>query len=520
MTDRGRTGLTATLVALPVYGALVARFNFVCDDAYISFRYARNLADGLGLRYNPGVEPPVEGYSNFLWVLVMALVEKLGADPGTAARAISAACGAVLVGWVAALVARRVSSASPVPMAAALVLATLPPVSVWATGGLATLPFALTVFACFERLLGDPERPRGVQAGVLALTAALLRTDGAYWGVLILGVAGATWLVHRSPRLLRAIAIAGAILVAGVAAHVAWRYSYHGDWISNTARVKVGLSAFTLRRGLDYVASAAISIGSIGVLLAASPWSIGGRCRRFALQVSAIVAGTFAYAVLVGGDFMTMGRLLVPAMPFLALTGALVVERAVGAERWGKGWAWAIVAALVALSLLPSFNLHPVPRVVREAVDFRWNLPGYVTEYERWRGMRGNAARWAILGRALARHARADESLVSDAIGAVGYYSGLFIHDQYGLVDREVARREVDPGRRSAGHDKFVEPEFFLDRRPTYLEAGLVLPGGDRGAGADGRDLPDGYELALLPLDPADGFPDRWTLRVIRRGAP
>jgi hypothetical protein len=310
---------------------------------------------------------------------------------------------------------------------------------------------------------------------------------------------------------------AGVILVVGAALHVAWRYSYHGDWISNTARVKVGLSAITLRRGLDYVVSAALSIGSIGVLAAASPWTLGGRHRTLALQAMAMVAGTFGYAVIVGGDFMTMGRLLVPAMPFLAVTGALVVDRAATAERGGKTWAWAAVAVLVVLSLLPSFNLHPVPRAVREAIDFRWNLPGYVTEYERWRGMRGNAARWTLLGKALARHTRPGESLVSDGIGAVGYYSDLLIHDQYGLVDREVARREVDAGRRSAGHDRFVEPEYFLDRRPTYLGAELVFPGIDPGASDTGRDRPNNYRIETFPLDPADGFPDGLTLRVIRR---
>jgi len=520
MSARRRAALTATLVALPFYAALVARFNFVCDDAFISFRYARNLADGLGLRYNLGVEPPVEGYSNFLWVLLMALVEKVGGDPTAASRVVSALCGAVLVGWVAALVVRRVSPSSPVPLSATLVLATLPPVTVWATGGLATLPFTLTVFACYERLLGDPDHPRGVQAGILALLAALLRTDGAYWGLLILGIAGLTWLSDKRPRLFRAIVTAAAILVVGAALHVAWRYSYHGDWISNTARVKVGLSAITLRRGLDYVVSAALSIGSIGILATALPWTTGGRSRGLALQVMGMIAGTFAYVVIVGGDFMTMGRLLVPAMPFLAVSGALVVDRVASAERGGKPAAWVAVAVLVGLSLLPSFNLHPVPRGVREAVDFRWNLPGYATEYERWRGMRGNAARWAFLGKALARHTRPGESLVSDGIGAVGYYSGLFIHDQYGLVDREVARREIGAGRRSAGHDKFVEPEFFLKREPTFLGAYLTFPGAGPGPGPGDRELPDGYRIETLPLDPANGLPDGVALTLIRRAGP
>jgi hypothetical protein len=40
------------------------------DDAYISYRYARNLSRGLGLVFNPGEK--VEGYSNLLYVLLVS----------------------------------------------------------------------------------------------------------------------------------------------------------------------------------------------------------------------------------------------------------------------------------------------------------------------------------------------------------------------------------------------------------------------------------------------------------------
>ena len=42
----------------------------------ISMRYARNLADGLGLVWNPRDE--FEGYTNLGWVLVMAAVHAVG----------------------------------------------------------------------------------------------------------------------------------------------------------------------------------------------------------------------------------------------------------------------------------------------------------------------------------------------------------------------------------------------------------------------------------------------------------
>ena len=49
-------------------------FWFLCDDAFIAFRYAANLLHGWGLVWNPPPFAPVEGYTSFLWVVLLALV--------------------------------------------------------------------------------------------------------------------------------------------------------------------------------------------------------------------------------------------------------------------------------------------------------------------------------------------------------------------------------------------------------------------------------------------------------------
>ena len=56
-------------VVFVIFAHNVQRHFFVCDDAFISFRYARHLSDGLGLVWNPGER--VEGYSNFSRVLLL-----------------------------------------------------------------------------------------------------------------------------------------------------------------------------------------------------------------------------------------------------------------------------------------------------------------------------------------------------------------------------------------------------------------------------------------------------------------
>ena len=51
------------------------------DDSMISMTYARNIAHGEGFTWFPGYAP-VEGYTNFLWVMIMAAVHLLPLPDG------------------------------------------------------------------------------------------------------------------------------------------------------------------------------------------------------------------------------------------------------------------------------------------------------------------------------------------------------------------------------------------------------------------------------------------------------
>src|SRR5215208_1233784 len=84
------------LIAGGVFAWLTARcYPFVIDDAFISFRYAANLAHGHGLVFNPGER--VEGYTDFLWTVLIAAFMKVGIDPGQVALLIFLASSSALV---------------------------------------------------------------------------------------------------------------------------------------------------------------------------------------------------------------------------------------------------------------------------------------------------------------------------------------------------------------------------------------------------------------------------------------
>lgn len=69
-------------------GAALAIFpKWTVDDAFITCRYAENLAIHGELNWNPG-EPPVEGYTGVALPVLLAGVSRLGGSPVTAGKVI------------------------------------------------------------------------------------------------------------------------------------------------------------------------------------------------------------------------------------------------------------------------------------------------------------------------------------------------------------------------------------------------------------------------------------------------
>lgn len=496
MADRSiRT--TAALAALIPFLALVWRFDFVCDDAYISFRYALNLVEGHGLRFNLGDHTPVEGYSEFLWVLLMAGGMKLGLAPWLAARVLSVAAGALLVLLTSRAVVQVSGERRGAAIGGSLLLGCLAPLAVWSTSGMGTAPFLLAAIGLHVALFCP--RPRPLLAMVAAVLVVLLRADGAYW-VAVSGTTGI--LLGGRPGLRRAALLASLAGAAVFLAHLGWREWVYGDWLPNTARVKVGLSAYTLGRGASYLTHFLATFPGVALAL-----FIGLMWGREDLPTLIAVLASLAYPVLVGGDFMAFGRFVLPALPLTCLLFAR------GASRLGDLRALLLAGACVLLNLGPAYDTHLVPEPLREAVHVRHNAPEFRSEYGQWLAMKQNADRWSLVGRGLAAYTLPEATVVTGGIGAIGFFSGRFLYDQNGLVTREVALGPVADDERSPGHDKAVPPEYFLKDAPTFLR--VFLHG-------EGRPLPPevvpdgpGRDLVKL-LEPSRGFPPGYVLIGLR----
>ncbi len=469
----GDLGLFA-LLWVP-YALLVYRFWFLSDDAYISFRYARNWAAGHGLRYNLGDHIPVEGYSNFLWVVVCTVMQYIEAEVTFWAPLLAFACGTAFLYLVFHVLRQRMGLSRWPASIAVLFLGCSPAFAVWSSSGLETMPFALLLFVTFERLILRQEGPAPVAAGLAGLAMALMRVEGVYWAVLL-----AVLLVYsqiaakRKPW--RVLVVYIAIVGVGYAVYFACRYSYYQLPFSNSVYVKVGMSVAVLERGFDYLAVQVLTLLTPFMIIPGAAVALRRKRRSVGIPVAAIALAVVVFSVVVSGDFMAFGRLLVPGLVFNTILFAWLLQ-----DGWGPSKTREVVTvgaglAIVVIGLLPAADVHLVSQSVRKAFHFRLNMGKlYRSELAQWRFEKENAEQWGDIGRTLRGYARPGDSYVAGAIGTVGYYSDLFIYDGFGLVTRKVAARTVEgPLRMSPGHDKAVSDMFFLEDNPTLLMVGNV----------------------------------------------
>ncbi len=170
------------------YNLLVAR-DWMLDDAFISFRYALHWAQGLGPVYNPG-EAPVEGYTNFLWVALLALGARLGGDIVLLSRTLGAAAGLLTLALV--FNSRRFMRAldREVPVLATLFLASFCIFLPWPTSGMETTLFGLlltfSLLLHFSTLGEAPSRLKLMGLGIVLALTVMTRPEGLLVAGLVL----------------------------------------------------------------------------------------------------------------------------------------------------------------------------------------------------------------------------------------------------------------------------------------------------------------------------------------------
>jgi hypothetical protein len=200
----GRLPALSLLAALVFLVAFVRLWSYVLDDTYISLRFARHLAQGVGLVYNPGER--VEGISNFLWTVFLALPFALHV-PVIPFLKVALALLSLAVAWAIPGLAAA-SGVLPAPgdrwlawMPAWLFLVT--PLTVErAADGLETIPFTLLLVLATTWAFAEPRSGRFPRLGLALAALAMMRPDGVLVAPVLIAIAG--FRGARPSQLLRA----------------------------------------------------------------------------------------------------------------------------------------------------------------------------------------------------------------------------------------------------------------------------------------------------------------------------
>ena len=299
--------LAATLILLLAHAWA---YHFLTDDAFISFRYARNLSQGHGLVFNPGGER-VEGYTNFLWVLILAALNFLGIAPERAANPLSLALTVVLWGLVAWFAARGRSGErhSWLIVVPTLALAVTRSVAVWSTSGLETRLFEVLWVAGTLRLVveieakleGDP--PRAALAPWAFALAALTRPDALLPSASAF-VLSALVLRVRLGAISRRFVLEWLPFAVIVGAQFMFRRLYYHEWLPNTYYAKIG-GQLWWDSGFRYAAAFVLEYGAL-LWVPLLVGAVAYHCRRGTGYVPLLFAGTILphalYVIAIGGD--------------------------------------------------------------------------------------------------------------------------------------------------------------------------------------------------------------------------
>jgi tetratricopeptide (TPR) repeat protein len=429
-------------------------FRFVQDDSFITFRYVRHLVDGHGLVFNLGER--VEGYTTFLWTILLAVPGFLRLDLESSARVLGIVSGLAML-YLLWRLSVRVSqpSASPIiPLISVALTAANSSIAYWSVSGMETPLFAALLLAAVLAFLRERDAAF-LWTPILFLLVSLTRPEGT----LLFGLTVVFFVLERLARRHSVRALlpqAGRLLglyAVPFVLFMAWRFSYYGHLFPNTYYAKAGFSVEYLTAGWDYLLLFLRTSMLEGALVAVPvAYLLWKRRTPDILYLLLMSIGYSVYVVSVGGDVLHAFRFFVPVLPLfylfvqealVGLTG--VVSRSVSAARW---------LPVAAGALLAVVTFTQPYEYIREKWGLEIGLVDKMTSTGRW----------------LASNSDSSTVVAASTIGALAYYGGVTLVDMLGLTDSTIAHHpEYLQGIESGWKERKYNTSYVLSRKPEWI---------------------------------------------------
>ena len=314
---RKATYIISVLAALAVYTSFALDFNFIQDDAYISYRYVANYVSDGELVYN--LAERVEGITNFGWVIYLILWAGLGVDFIFVSQLTGFLLGAGVI-LLTLLIARQVfADRNWLFAVAAVALAGVnQSLAYWSPAGLETAAFAFFTLLCLYTYL---KRSRWL---VFAIVMAVwIRPEGAL-------VAGLLILIEfaESRQLPRFTLFATGTAFVCSLPFVVFKIAYYDSLLPNPFYAKTGFDWQQVQSGLEYSWRFFSHYGfwGLSLLIPALYYRRMNRNQRAVLLFAALFT---VYVALIGGDVLKVHRFFLPVIGCYAILPLLGLSHAI-----------------------------------------------------------------------------------------------------------------------------------------------------------------------------------------------
>ena len=429
-----------------VIALAIAVFIFTClkldltqDDAYITFRYAANFLSGHGLVFNTGER--VEGYTNFLWVMLMALFKGVfGIEYLTFSKVVGVITGSAIFFLLYFLLKHHFEK-TPIPLHISLVVVLLGNLSIayWSIAGLETSAFTCMVLAA---VIAEYRRPQLSPA--LLVIASLLRPEGVIvFGVILLNrlivIRKIPWqyiLFYVIPLLPFAV----------------FKLTYYGSLFPNPYYAKSGVGLEYVQSGLDYLLYFARTIGVYGIIFVIPLIAIRKLWCKYSLLYLYVLIYTF-YIIWIGGDVLRVYRFFVPVVPMLSFL---------------------FVVSLTELIFMVVHNRRQVYYIVLVcAGGISYLMYSFSQEYV-WTSRNqeiGLTDKMAFISTKLKQYMGKDFLLAASTIGRIGYdLLGHRVIDMVGLTDTYIAHHPEElKGIPFSWKEHRFNNRYLLEQQPDFI---------------------------------------------------
>lgn len=302
--------------------------NFFIDDAYITFRYVENFYSFGELSFNKG--DFVEGYSNFLFLILLIPFKYLGFELITTAKAISylsyLGIGIVVFSYLKDLHKEPYSKMASLLGIVFCYLSI--PIFTWAISGMETTLFTLFITIGIVgtlRILDEEKLPNNyvLFIGIIFGLSCLTRPEGPLFVFVSAAFIFLKHVLTENKKYLISFLILS--LSSGIifSTFILWRYSYYGEFLPNTYYAKIsGLEGPLIwEKGFYYLKLFLKAPPFLGtVFLCYTIYSIYRKFMKISDIYLCLLTFSFtAYIIYSGGDWMDNSRLIVPIIPAIIL---------------------------------------------------------------------------------------------------------------------------------------------------------------------------------------------------------